>query len=279
VATRLPGVPHLDSAADPLLPSVLIRGFALLHRVWDGFREARDAVQAATGKPLCVDGCGLCCVTNTPSAWGIEVTRAASWLHEQTPAYRAQVLDRVETWLTKPVLEVEPPTVPSFINFTPLMGKQKLDARNPEHQIEMAAQTRGRCPLLGPDLRCMVYEVRPLGCRAWGLTTIPEPYCKRPQGLGESATTRTIFAGHGTAMLRARIRSLLEGIKSDPKLTNTLLFPTGLYAQFREAKLIELLPHVPTTRLMMGQNAMPPRLFAEPLDAPLVLSAESGVVA
>ncbi len=251
----------------------------MLKRVWDGFSEARDAVQAATGKPLCVDGCGLCCVTNTPTAWGVEVKMAASWLHDQTPAYRATVLDRIENWLTKPVIEVEPPTVPSFTHFTPLMGRQPLNVKDPEHQLQMAAQSRGRCPLLGPDLRCMVYEVRPLGCRAWGLTTMPEGYCKRPQGLGETATSRTIFGGTGTAMIRARIRAMLETVKSDPKLTNTLLFPTGLYAQFREARLIELLPTIPTTRLMMGHNAMPPRLFHEPLDQPFVPPPDAPVVA
>lgn len=249
------------------LPAIL-RGFELLRVVWDSFGAAADEVKAVTGQPLCVDGCGLCCVTNTPVAWGIEVKRAATWLADQPPARRTTVLDRIENWLTKPVIEVEPPNARPFAVMLPMLGQQPLDPRNPDHQVQMVAQTRARCPLLGDDLRCMVYDVRPLGCRAWGLTTMPERFCKRPQGLNESADSRAIFSGLGTARLRATIRALLESVKGDPKLTNTLLFPTGLYAQFREKKLIELLPQIPTTRLMMGKGAVVPQLFQEPLDQP-----------
>jgi len=231
-----------------------LEGFARLHRVWDSWAAAAHELSLAVGVPLCVDGCGLCCTTNTPAAWGIEVVRAAAWLLEQTPEARNRILDKIEAWLVKPVLEVEPPIQPNFTLTKPLMGK---------------ACQRGRCPLLGDDLRCTVYEVRPIGCRSYGVTVFAAHYCKRPSGRGEDDEHRALFAGDGTAELRARIRALRHAMREHPGLLNTSLFPTALYAKFRPERIVELLPHIPTARLVGGRDVFWAKMFEDALDTPV----------
>lgn len=252
-------------------------GFHWLHRVWEGFREAVDELSRTVGVPICVDGCGLCCTTNTPSAWGIEVKRAAAWLWEQPPVERAKILDRIENWLLKPVLEVEPPVDPPMTIRNPQLGKLTVGSRQID-TLHVLATTRGRCPMLGDDLRCSVYEVRPLACRAWGVTNFAAHYCKRPQGRGESPTSRAIFAGSGTVNLRASIRALLAHLHDKPKLTRSAFFPTALYAEFRDKRLMELLPRIATTKLTGGQGVHNPRLFEETLDVPLPSPLKTGPV-
>lgn len=242
-----------------------MRGIHFLEHVWAAFAEASDELRATINVPICVENCGLCCATNTPAAWGIEVVRAASWLLEQSPTVREKILDRIEQWLVRPVLEVEPPIEPSFTIEHPSKGKAAPGEKQRIIPIEVLACQRGRCPLLGEDLRCTVYPVRPLGCRSFGVTTQPPDWCKRPQGMGESPTTRATFSGDGTARLRALIRLMHDSIKDQPKLTNTALFPTALYAYFRPNRIMELLPNIPTARLTGGQNVHMPKLFDEAL--------------
>lgn len=153
----------------------------------------------------------------------------------------------------------------------PLMGKQPAARLSP---VEGLTVLRGRCPLLGDDLRCTIYEVRPLGCRAWGITNQPARWCKRPAGLGEDESHRAVFGGMGTARLRAEIRGMVEAVKGHPKLETTYLFPTALYARFREHRLVDLLPRIPAARLTGGKNVHLPRLFDEALEEPVHLPAE-----
>jgi Fe-S-cluster containining protein len=259
----------LERAGLPPRTRLQVRGLHWLEKVWAAFTEAAAEMARTLGVPLCVEGCGLCCTTNTPSAWGVEVVRAASWLWEQTPQVRTTILDRIETWLTTPVLEVEPPVRTPLRLDQPGMGGPRpgLEVRG----LEILACARGRCPLLGPDLQCAVYPVRPLGCRAWGVTHMADYFCKRPVGRGESSEYRAFYGGEGTARLRAYLRILHERIKGDAELARSTFFPTALYAQFRASRLIELLPRIPTARLVGGLGVLEPQLFTEKLESAVVL--------
>lgn len=262
-------VTHVEQRRPPLATRpewAQVRGMHWLFKVWQGFEQAMHELGTALGVPLCVENCGLCCTTNTPAAWGIEVVGAASWLWEQSPTDRQKILDRIENWLVRPVLEVEPPIEPPMVIDHPQTGKQP---GRTVQWLEVLATERGRCPLLDENLRCSVYPVRPLGCRAWGITNHRAHWCKRPFGTGESESTDRVFGGKGTERLRALIRLMLETVQGHPKLTNTALFPTALYAHFRQKRLLELLPHIPTAKLTGGQNVHIARLFDEPLDEPL----------
>jgi Fe-S-cluster containining protein len=249
----------------------LMLGFHFLEKAWAAWEETAHHLSRDLGVPLCVEGCGLCCTSNVPAAWGIEVKRAVAWLLEQTPEVREGILDRIENWLVTPALELEHPLDPRDGVRAPLMGKAPPGGRTRVSGWENLICLRGRCPLLGPHMECTVYPVRPLGCRAWGVTTLAAGWCKRPTGRGETEESRMMVVTDATAQTRARVRILKEHIKGHPKLVQTALFPTALFAHFRESRLVELLPHIPTARLIGGRDVIVGHLFDEPLPEPFVL--------
>lgn len=225
--------------------------YGWLTKVWQGFAGAVHDLSGALGIPLCVEGCGLCCTSNTPTAWQVEVLRAADYLNGRPRAEREAILDKIETWLVKPVLEVEHPLDPLLSVRQPRLGHPGVGKEFPVPNRDIQTVQRGRCPLLGADMRCTVYEVRPLGCRAWGVTTAATDWCKRPKGRGErDERERAFLGGEATASLRAALHGLWESVKDDPALRRSAIFPTALYARFREQRLVELLPHIPTARLV-----------------------------
>lgn len=47
-----------------------------------------------------------------------------------------------------------------------------------------------QCPFLDDDKRCMIYSVRPLTCRGYGITIAAHEWCPRPLHWTENATRR-----------------------------------------------------------------------------------------
>lgn len=51
------------------------------------------------------------------------------------------------------------------------MFRAEKDGQSPKEIMAQAATLRMRCPLLGPDERCLLYESRPITCRLYGIPT------------------------------------------------------------------------------------------------------------
>ena len=51
------------------------------------------------------------------------------------------------------------------------MFRAEKDGESPEAIMARAAALRVRCPLLGPDDRCLLYAARPITCRIYGIPT------------------------------------------------------------------------------------------------------------
>ena len=49
--------------------------------------------------------------------------------------------------------------------------RAEKDGESPEAIMARAAALRMRCPLLGPDERCLLYAARPITCRLYGIPT------------------------------------------------------------------------------------------------------------
>lgn len=222
-------------------------GLWWLNQATQSIESAAHELSTALGVPLCVENCGLCCAVNTPSAYAIEVTKAAGWLTAQPKLTRESILDSIEDWLIRPVLDVYRPDDPHRTVQFPTMGKKNIPIN---FETEIAACLRGRCPLLGADLRCRVYEVRPLICRTYGVTKSSDWFCLRPNGIGESSEYRAVHEDEGTQAFRVILEGFRLEIAENPKLGGWALFPTALYGRFREKKLLELLPQIPAARLI-----------------------------
>lgn len=193
-----------------------LSGLREIHRMFD---VARAEVEMATGKPLCVPDCGLCCLQNTICSWELEAAHAVSLLYGNTKLYRV-IQERSLHWLR------------SQPNLNSGQG--------------IASASKGPCPYISPAKGCLIYEGRPLACRAWGVTRAPAAYCKREMGRGELPSTRLIYGGEGEAELRQGVDNLYHRIK-DNRLGSYTFFPILILVEM--GKKVGL---VPVARVPLG---------------------------
>jgi len=205
----------------PELQTKVTIAYALsgLHRIHGLFEAARAQVELATGTPLCVPGCGQCCLAQTPMGWELEAAHAASKLYGDA-RLRHEVKSRSLAWLRS--------------------------QRNINSGQGIEAASRAPCPYMMASKGCLIYEGRPLVCRAYGVTRVPADYCQRNVGHGELPNTRLIFGGPGEAELRQHVDDLYHRIQH-----NRL----GRYSFFPILLLVELgvqLGPVPLARIPIG---------------------------
>ena len=146
-----------------------LKGLHILHI---GFENADNALKRDIGVETCVAGCGKCCMENTPYSRVIEAINAISVLTGQGKLRKA--VSVAEGWLLENhkearIYEGRPPVVVS-----PLIHQEWLNLR----------QTQ--CPFLQDSLQCMIHDVRPLTCRAFGVTYEVHDTCPRRPGKGET---------------------------------------------------------------------------------------------
>lgn len=241
-------------------------GFDWLEKTWRAFQEAATNLSISLGIPLCVENCGLCCTVNTPTALKVEVERAASHVWGLPPLERERILDRIEEWLLRPVLEIERPLHPEMSVKAPQLGGGKGTPVPPAQ--EMTACLSGRCPLLNDQLRCSVYEVRPLACRAYGVTHQVSWYCKRPRGLGETGDMKASTSEMDTLNVEVVLAALGEALRETghTDLLHWRVFPTALYGLFRPKRLVELMPQIASVKLSGGAKGDPAIIFQSQLE-------------
>jgi len=255
-STRLGSRVRIETAEDVSRHVAALESLSRLHALWS---VAANELQTTMASPTCVEGCGLCCEANTPLALGVEADWAASWLLSQPSSLRTKVLDRLRGWLLEQGLVMVWPKVSLELN--PLRGSQELD---PESRRTLAAElstlVRGPCPLLGEDRHCLVYEGRPLACRAYAVSRLPGPYCKRPLGLGETNVCRAVWEGEGAEELRHLAVEFLSSLTPDPRLHTTSVLATAIYRRFRARDLERITSRVASAKLVES-NAYTAILF------------------
>ena len=201
---------------DAVTVAYALSGLRKIHELFDA---ARAEVEMATGKPLCVPHCGLCCQANTPAGWDLEAAHAVSKLYGNARLAR-EIERRSWVWLHS--------------------------QRNINSGEGVATASRSPCPYLAADMSCLIYDGRPLACRAFGVTRVAPAYCKRDMGHGELPGRRLIYGGEGEAELRANVDALYHRIK-DNRL--------GAYTLFPILVLVEMgrkVGRVPIARIPLG---------------------------
>ena len=179
---------------------------------------AARMLEAQIGMPLCIQ-CGKCCQGNTPFAHGVEAAHAVSWLIGQGKLYQFQ--RRIEGWLLDRHKECT------------LYGPQKLDivtmGLDERLQAEALALARTPCPFYDQGIKgCLVYHVRPLACRAYGVTR-NVPGCSRPRGKYESESHQIILSEPLRRELHAEVDAVFDRVPK-PTWKYAGFFPTLIFA-------------------------------------------------
>lgn len=174
VARRIP---------DPLRS--LLRLQKQLREVWEAIDEGKRAVERDTGRPICVADCGLCCQRMTPAVTKLEAEYIASNLPKL--GNFDEVQSRVLDWLTAEDARIDHHNVPEGVTLTPHEANQVRQG--------ISLVERSRCPLLSDQNRCLIYEFRPLVCRAYGITGVDE-WCPRPLSSHEFPKMRSLVRAH-----------------------------------------------------------------------------------
>lgn len=217
------------------------------HQLWDA---AADSLYRAVGVPLCVEKCGRCCEVTVPVAIDLEADYAVSILLGLPTSQ--QIIATLEAWLTE--FDVARGIT------TPVGHPITVE----KQMAEGEAVQGSCCPLLGADKKCLLYEARPLGCRAYGVTTAPHQFCRRPHLLG-AAMNSNLYCLQGQAVLQMNTK--VEPFQRASRAVSGF-FPSLIFSKVREAQFRELVQaeKVPLVKLSAGPTRRPWRLFEiEPL--------------
>jgi len=194
-----------------------------IHKSFDGAAQELEMVRAA---PLCIEDCGLCCQKNTPVTWGIEGQYLLSVIAGNGSL--SSIMSRCEAWCLDRhrganSYGLKPGRVPQK------EWEEKL-------RDEVSALIASSCPMLDSDRRCAIYQARPIGCRAYGVSRVPGRECRRPIGVGESETMRAYYSGPGGIALRNRVKRFIADLRApwaSSWFLPTLLLSLGMPGKFK----------------------------------------------
>jgi len=191
----------------------MIGAFLNLREIHQVFDAAEHILEEHIGTPICMSKCGICCQHTVPPFMTIEAINAVSYLTGM--GQLTKMVSIAEGWL----LEKH--------SFATLYEGMPRGWASPKLKEEWASVSGSQCPFLGQDVRCLLYKVRPLTCRSFGVTRDNSDICPRPLGRGESATLRRYIPAD---MLRDKIASCRkEWEKKNKTWIISGLAPTMLY--------------------------------------------------
>ena len=152
-----------------------------LEAIHKAFDAAAQQVVNTRQAPICVQGCGKCCIDNSVIAQGVEADYAMSWLAGQ-PQLHKRVMDACREWLTRPGQ--------GKYSYGKGLNMEWFRSKAGQHEMQMAAHEP--CPFLDPDKTCLIHYARPLVCRAYGVTH-QAPDCIKPRGVNETLESEAWF--------------------------------------------------------------------------------------
>lgn len=195
-------------------------GFLKLEQVYSAMDLARAELERSTGAPICVEGCGKCCESMTPTASRLEAAYALANM-SFLPSYM-DIKARALRWMT---------------DERPSQDYQALKS-NP-------------CSFLSDDKLCTIYEMRPLACRSYGVTTFAQADCPRPLHYTESDTNRMYIDESGPMgrAIKAKVQDMIRWIKDRNPIMSQVGFFPALIAQ-------EMTPKAELAIMPISRNKM-----------------------
>jgi Fe-S-cluster containining protein len=201
----------------------MIEALKGMHLIHDGFREADQALKDKIGVETCISGCGICCKNNTPFAKIIESINSISVLTGQGKLKRA--LSLAEGWLLDHSKEAK------------TYEGRPVNLASPQVHSEWLKLRQTQCPFLQDNMQCLVHDVRPLACRAYGVTFEEHDICPRKPGFGETLTQHCYTKSDELRKFVNRYWDQCHEWKSEWTVGGffpTLLFRAGNEKKFRE---------------------------------------------
>ncbi len=198
------------------------KGLRNIHRVFD---EAAVVLEEDIGKPICLSGCGRCCERQVPHWTYLEAMLATSIL--TGTGKLTQALSVAEGWLLERHRQ-------AMIYEGMPIGWASPRLRDEFNALSLSTP----CPFLAEDKRCLIYEVRPLTCRANGVTRDNVDLCPRQPGRGETLTQRRYIPA---SVLRSMVDEWRKSCHdSNATWLTSGLVPTVLYRAAKELRFREL---------------------------------------
>lgn len=207
-----------------------LRDLQEIYRLID---KDRDALERDIGVPICVT-CGRCCESTSVTADGIETEFIVQWLRRQKPAFRDKILEKCEEWLL---------AKDEHVGFYHGIGTIGMTTDEVDRLQSEGAHLvfRTACPML-EDSRCLIYPVRPLVCRTYGVTrTTPTNICTRPLGKAEGEFFRGVRNSEFTKRAKEKLASLQ---KPEGQYRQDRIFvATAIYIHLRPERFWNILYH------------------------------------
>jgi Fe-S-cluster containining protein len=199
---------------------------------------AQQEVETAIGVPICQPDCGRCCAENSISCYGFEAEYVGSCLIGA--GLLKEGLDRARAWLTEP----------GQWTYGSKLNLEKLKELVPE----LRRASLSPCCFLMDDKKCMIWNSRPMVCRAYGVTRMPGPICPRRLGIGEDFLHRVTWdPDHPKVPVRPLFNSLI-GMVREPNYLRQAFLPMMLFQRFRADELAGLAydGKIPLVKLHVG---------------------------
>ena len=210
-----------------------------INAVYREYDVAQRMLEDQIKAPICT-GCGKCCRNNTIFAYGLEAANAVSYLLGRHQMYSMQ--KRIEGWLLERHREC-----PTYEPLTENKFSFGLDGKIKDEAI---ALSKIQCPFY-EDKRCLLYQCRPLACRAYGVTRTSEA-CPRPLGFGEILSRHRYIGGELQKELKAEVNATLDMVPRDTWKYGGF-FPTLIYSHVWPKKFANMVQNglIATAKLVM----------------------------
>ena len=238
------------------VPIAAMEALSYLYRFLE---EAAERFARERGAPICVEGCGLCCMHNTPIVTEPEANYVTSvgWL-SLDEGTRKKIVENIERWH-------KPDKVAEVFNSNVRDARIGDDLPEPLHSkrlFDYTRASRAQCPFFDGDTkRCMIHDFRPIVCRNYSLAKAPEWFCKRPLVKNETNERRQFLSPlHPFGVeLREAVRGWWQRCRDSgatdrvgwlPNLVARMEFPQKLQQWIDEGK-------TPLMRMMIARGGLP----------------------
>jgi Fe-S-cluster containining protein len=205
----------------------MLQEFMGLRRIHSFIDETEAHLVAKLGVPICIPNCGKCCEENCVTIYSIEASLILSYVIGDG---KLKIIDWCRGWLLEKHTGV---TIYTGIPYG-VIGEQL--------KSEWNALVRTPCPMLTSDKRCNIHTMRPLVCRAYGVTRDAGVGCPRPIGKGESVNSRAYMGGAASDYLEDEVNKYFGKMRAEhPDYTKVGFLPTMIFRQAREQEFRELI--------------------------------------
>lgn len=202
-----------------------------LYRVLD---HAKDEIEATTGLPTCVENCGRCCQAHVPAVTAIESEYVISVLGVKKDFRK--VVDASLNWMEEQVPH---------------------QAEGYKEQVDEVMNTR--CPFLDEHNGCIIHEARPMICRAYSITALPDEWCQRPLSPIETLKQRVLLGKdtEGGRLVRMLQDLVLQRAKKADKRESSFL-PFYIAKEMAAKEVLDLVDegHVDPAKMATGERSL-----------------------